>query len=241
MKKIDGSVVFVTGACGGIGEKVVGECVNRGAKKIYAAGLNTEKLNALVELYGETVVPIILDVTNYAAIEQVASDCVDVDILVNNAGVECATGFTHEKALQASQFEMNVNYFGTQNTCYAFNKVLREKETAAIVNMLSIASFTIILKLGTYCASKAAAHIMTQGLREELKDTGVSVYGVYPGYVDTQMVENIDVEKATPASIVKKMCDGIESGVLDIFPDAMSAELSNTVNCKNSIFSDFMS
>src|SRR6185437_5923077 len=101
----------------------------------------------------------------------------------------------------------------------SFWNLLKEKNSAAIVNILSIASFALILKLGTYCASKTAAHLLTQGLRKESDSTNIKIFAVYPGYVDTEMTKNIEIEKASPQQIAAEICNGVENDILDIFPD----------------------
>lgn len=193
-------------------------------------------MDVFIKKYGDIIVPLKLDVTNAQDIKFCQNLCKDVDILINNAGVEFATSFLSEGSVKASSIEMAVNYFGVHNLCFSFWNLLKEKKSSAIVNILSIASFSLILKLGTYCASKAAAHLLTQGLREEACSTNIKIYGVYPGYVDTKMTKNLDVEKANPLDIALNICDGIEDDILDIFPDAMSNELSKKINYKNFIF-----
>jgi short-subunit dehydrogenase len=232
-------VVLITGAGRGIGASLIHECASRKAKKIYATDLNMDNLYALQKQYPKVVVPVKLDVTNIDNVKECRQQCGDVTLLINNAGVECATRFTDEKAVKAGQFEMTVNYFGTHNLCSVFWDSLKEKESAAIVNMLSVASFILILKLGTYCASKAAAHSLTQSLRKESEGTSLSVHGVYPGYVDTEMTKNIDVEKVTPEQIAVETCNGIENNILNIFPDKMSRELSGKMNFQSPIYSQF--
>lgn len=198
-----------------------------------------DNLEPLYKENPDIVVPVKLDVTDIDDVLKCRKLCGDTEILFNNAGVECATRFIGEKSLKAAQFEMAVNYFGVHNLCSSFWDMLNTKQSACIVNMLSIASFTLILKLGTYCASKSAAHLLTQALRKESEGTNLNIHAVYPGYVDTQMTKNIDVEKATPQQIAKEVCDGIEAGVLDIFPDKMAKELAKNIGYQNHIFSDF--
>lgn len=239
MKKIKNAIVLITGSSGGIGLALLKECIARKAKKIYATDLNISNLQSLHQEYPDIVVPVKLDVTNIDDVLKCKTQCDDTEILFNNAGVECATRFIGEKSLKAGQFEMAVNYFGVHNLCYSFWDSLNTKQSACIVNMLSIASFTLVLKLGTYCASKSAAHILTQALRKESEGTSLNIHAVYPGYVDTEMTNNINVEKVTPQQIAKEVCDGVETGILDIFPDKMSKELAKNIGYKNPVFSDF--
>lgn len=239
MKKIKDSIILITGASGGIGSALLVECVKRGAKKIYATDLNINNLCALQNQYPDIVIPVVLDVVDLNSVIECHESCADTEILFNNAGVEFAARFTDKKSLKSGQLEMAVNYYGMHNLCVTFWESLCAKKSACIVNMLSVASFTLILKLSTYCASKSAAHFLTQALRRESHGTNLSVYGVYPGYVDTQMTQNINVEKATPQQIAFETCDDIEKGILDIFPDKMAKDLAIKTDYQNYIFSEF--
>lgn len=237
--KLKNKTVFITGASGGIGASLIDALVKYGVSKIYGADLSIEKMSLLSKKYPDVVIPVVLDVTKQNDVIACSERYADIDILINNAGVEFATGFLSEHAFKAGPLEMAVNYFGVHYLSNAFWEILKNKKEAAIVNVLSIASFTLIAKLGTYCASKAAAHFLTLGLRHEAKESNIKVFGVYPGYVDTAMTKNIEVEKVTPIHIAEKICIGIESDTFEIFPDKMSEELSKKCYSKNNIFSDF--
>jgi len=234
---IAGKTILITGASGGIGSCLLDQFISRKAKKIYAADLNKDSLEILKAQYGDIIAPIKLDVTNQNDVQSCRNICEDIDILINNAGVEYAKSFLSEGSIRASSIEMAVNYFGVHNLCFSFWDALKEKESPAIINILSIASFSLILKLGTYCASKAAAHFLTQGLRNEAITTNIKIFGVYPGYVDTNMTKNLDVVKATPQDIAANICNDVECDILDIFPDAMSKNLSKQIDYKSYVFS----
>ncbi len=215
---IKNKVILITGASGGIGKCLVQEFLRRGASKIYAADL------MLASTTHEAVLPVKLDVTNPEDIAACRAFCSDVDILINNAGVEIAAPVFSDKSLKGAQLEMYVNCLGLHALTTAFWDLLLTKESA-VINMLSIASFMLIPNLATYCASKKAAHTITQAFRYASLNTNVKVAGIYPWYVDTSMTKNIDVKKVTPESIVNNICNDFESGLLDIFPDPASKEL----------------
>jgi NAD(P)-dependent dehydrogenase (short-subunit alcohol dehydrogenase family) len=65
---------------------------------------------------------------------------------------------------------------------------------------------------------------MTQALRHQLAESGVSVLGVYPWGINTPMLAGVDSPKAEPGDVVRAVLDGVESGSEDIAPDQFSSE-----------------
>lgn len=84
---VQGKVALVTGANRGIGKAIVGSLVEHGANKVYAAVRTLESVQALVDSYGEKVVPIHIDLEKPDTITAAAEVAGDVELLVNNAGV----------------------------------------------------------------------------------------------------------------------------------------------------------
>ena len=233
---IQDKTIFITGGTGGIGGALVTELERLGARKIYATYLRSE--DKLQDTDRICYLP--LDVTNEEQIMMTAERCADVDIVINNAGVEMATSFTQERSTRAAELEMKVNFHGSHYMAYHFLPYLKQKQEAMLINVLSIGSFVLVNKLGTYCASKAAVHFLTKGLRLDCANTGVTVMGVYPGYVDTEMTKKLDVSKVTPESISKAICLGIKQGKEVVFPDPMAEELKKNVPWDNAIFENLM-
>jgi short-subunit dehydrogenase len=100
--------------------------------------------------------------------------------------------------------------------------VLEHNGGGAIVNMLSLVVFGSVPPIGGYSASKAAAASITQALRAQLADKGISVHGVYPGAVDTDMIRAFQIPKTGVRQVAAAILDGIEAGRSDIFPDPMA-------------------
>ena len=223
MTKIKNSTVLITGADGGIGTALLNEFLLRKAKKIYVTGLKKEGLLKLQEKSPDIIEPLVMDVTNFENIKQCANICSDVNILINNAGVELKIPFTSKDASKAASFEMNVNYIGIIEIINQFTPILSKNKNSAIINIMSLASVVIIKRLATYCASKAATHILTNAIRDELGEKNIKVIGVYPGYVNTAMLpEEVPYKKSEPCEIATAICNGLEKGEENIFPDDMS-------------------
>ena len=224
MTKIKDSTVLITGADGEIGKALVHECLNQGAKKIYATGLSLEKLKQTFDSI-LNVFPIELDVTNSTQIKACATKCQDTNLLINNAGVEFKVPFIAEKSSEAALMEMMVNYIGLIDMVNAFLPHLEKKENAGVVNILSLGALAIVKRLGTYCASKSAAHVFTETIREEFSLKNISVMATYIGYVSTAMVpEETKTEKAIPKSVAAEICKGIANNESHIFADRTSRD-----------------
>lgn len=224
MTQINSSTVLITGADGGIGKALVLECLRLGAKKIYATGLNKSKLEEMFASEA-TIEAVELDVTKPDLIDECVKLCSDTNLLINNAGVELKVPFIADKISQAAALEMQVNYIGLINMINAFVPQMQNIENSGIVNVLSIGALAIVKRLGSYCASKSAAHVLTETIREELEAKSIKIMAVYMGYVNTAMVpEETESAKSSPEEIAQGICKGIMENDSYIFPDQITKE-----------------
>jgi len=169
-------------------------------------------------------VPLELDVTNKGHIAAAASAAPDVQILVNNAGIVSGMGRSITENEQGFRDELEVNVFGPLAMATAFRGAIVSSR-GVIVNLNTVGSLVSFPMAPSYSASKAASHSITQALRLELGPKGVSVIGVYPGPVDTDMAAEITWPKETPQQVAREILDAVESGVDDVFPDDMARDI----------------
>ena len=111
---------------------------------------------------------------------------------------------------------MAVNVFGLARMCQAFAPIVEANGGGAIVNMLSVACLVQYPPNGTYTATKAAAMSLTEVMKFELRDRGVEVFGIYAGWIDTEMAGHAAVDKASPDEVARNTMLGIETGDSDI-------------------------
>jgi NAD(P)-dependent dehydrogenase (short-subunit alcohol dehydrogenase family) len=223
-QNIQGTVALVTGANRGIGRALTEALLARGVKKVYAAARNPETLGDL--LRDERVVPLRLDLTDRRQIHAAADAAVDVEIVFNNAGIQLAWGITEDATVDQARREMEVNYFGPLQLMQRIAPTLAKNGGGAIVNVGSTAGLTNVPLIPTYSAAKAALHSLTQAARALLAGRGTSVFGVYPGPVDTDMSRAVDLPKASARDVAFAILDGVEAGQEDIHPDAFSADFA---------------
>lgn len=117
-----------------------------------------------------------------------------IDVLVNNAGIvrdEFLLMLNKENLDQC--FELNVKgyFFCAQQ---AVLKMFRKK-SGVIINMSSVSSMVAIPGQTVYSATKGAVNSMTQTMAKELAPYGIRVNAVAPGFVQTEMVDQLPPEK----------------------------------------------
>lgn len=223
--QIQGSVVLVTGANGGIGKYYVEALLEVGAARIYAGARNADSLSEMVSTDAQRIIPIQLDITNEQSVSAVAAKCQDVTLLINNAGVALNYGgLVTAPDLASAITEMEVNYFGTLAMCHAFAPILKMNGGGAIVNVLSILARVTAPVIGSYCASKAAALALTQGVRAELAAQGTLVIAVMPGTVDTEMSKNYPPPKVSPVEVARATLQAVIDGVEEVYPGEQATE-----------------
>jgi len=226
--KINGSIALVTGANRGLGLNFVEALLEFGAAKVYATARDVATLAPLVDKHGDKVVPLRLDVTDLAEVQAVAATASDVTLLLNNAGALDQHGLLEAEDLSGFEWEMAVNVYGLAHMCRAFAPIIEANAEKArgsatpgggICNMLSVASLISFPPFGTYAATKAAAMSLTDCLRYELRYQDIEVFGVYAGFIDTDMLGNVAADKTSPADIARNTMKGIENGDINIDTD----------------------
>jgi short-subunit dehydrogenase len=217
---IKGSTVLITGATGAIAQALIAELTARGVRKIYAAARNPSGLIA-----SDIIVPIKMDVTSDEDVSKAAAIATDIMILINNAGVNHNTAFLLAADLSIAREEFECNYLAPLRVTRAFAPALIANK-GAVLNMLTILARVNLPFMGSYCASKAAALSLTQGLRAELGPKGVRVAAALPGAVDTRMTAVLSIPKMTTADAAAEILDGFEKGEEEIYVGDMARGLA---------------
>jgi NAD(P)-dependent dehydrogenase (short-subunit alcohol dehydrogenase family) len=183
-------VVIITGASSGIGWEMAMQLADQGASLALAAR-QADKLEDLAGLcsdLGGQAIAVPTDVSDprqcQALIETTVRKYGRVDMLVNNAGITMWARFDEIKDLSIFEKLMRVNYLGSVYCTYYALPYLKQSQG----RILAVSSLTgkggVPTRTG-YAATKHALAGFFDSLRIELKDTGVSVTVVYPGFVDT--------------------------------------------------------
>ncbi len=182
--------IFITGASSGIGEAMARFYAKRGVQLGLVArrGDFLERLAAELEPHPAVYA---LDVRDALALKKAADDFIArfgvPDVVIANAGVSRGTLTDIEDDLKAFQEVFDINVMGMVNTFHAFVAPMKRQRRGTLVGISSVAGFRGIPGGGAYSASKAAAIRYCESLRVELRDDGISVVTICPGYIRTPM------------------------------------------------------
>ena len=186
------SKVFITGASSGIGRALAEYYAARGAQLAIVARRG-ELLQHLAAHWPDQVDCYPLEVTDAAALRAAAEDFVArrgvPDIVIANAGVSVGTLSERSEDLDPIRRVMEVNFFGMAATFSPFIGRMRAAGGGRLVGIASVAGIRGLPGVEAYSASKAAAISYLESLRVELRDTGVKVLTICPGYVRTPMTD----------------------------------------------------
>ena len=185
-------VVLITGASSGIGKGIALEIAARGAH----LGLLARREDLLNEIVAEVktkgvkAVAVAADVRDVKAVrdaaDRVRGELGPIDILIANAGIgtsDHAVRLTPEHAANV----IGINVLGAVNSVGAVLPEMVERKQGRLVAISSLAAYRGLAKSAAYCASKAALSSYFESLRIDLRDSGVGVTIIHPGFIKTDL------------------------------------------------------
>ena len=192
----DKQLALVTGGGSGIGAAVARALAERGCR-VVVCGRTESKLREVAASAADgaaEILPHVCDVADRAAVAAMIDRCEGelggLGVLVQAAGLnvagrtlEAATGEEWDKV-------MSINATGVFNVLKAAVPAMKARGDGLVVNVSSVAGVRALLLGGVpYSASKFAVTSMGLALNTELKDTGVRVTNIYPGEVETPILD----------------------------------------------------
>ena len=170
-------VVLITGGSSGIG-KSIGVFLHHKGYSVYGTSRNPSMVT-------DSIFPLVqLDVRDslsiHNAIAEVVRQAGKIDVLINNAGVGI-TGPVEEIPMEEIKNNFETNFFGPIAVMKAVLPHMRQHRSGLIINITSIAAYMGLPYRGIYSASKGALELITEAMRMEVKDFGVSITNVAPG------------------------------------------------------------
>jgi len=218
-------LAVVTGASTGIGRAMADELVERGYDVVIVADEPAiEEAGQQLSGRGREVVAVRADLAGAAGVEQVHKRVRATgrtpDALLLNAGVGVGGRFD----LTALEDQLRLVDLNVRSTVHLARLVVGDMVAAGHGRVLVTSSIAAVAPgpyHSTYAASKAFVHSFAEGIREELKDTGVTVTSLMPGPTDTEFFTRADMEdtpigqmkgKDDPAVVAREGIDAMEAG-----------------------------
>ncbi len=188
----EGKKILVTGATGGIGGAIVKKFLSLNAS-VLGTGTNLEKLNLLKNEFPSLLTEQ-FDICKHEKVEEfiekVFSNLGGLDILVNNAGITKDNLSLRMKS-EEWQKVIDINLTSTFYLCKSAIKKMLKNKFGRIVNVTSIVGHTGNIGQGNYSASKAGVVAMSKSLAIEYAKKNITVNCVSPGFIKTNMTDNI--------------------------------------------------
>ena len=187
-------VVMITGASSGIGKGLALEIASRGAN----LGLLARREELLNEIVGEAsarnvkAVAATADVRDAGAVRAAANqfrkELGPIDILIANAGIGTAHHALQLAPEHAAEV-IGINVLGAVNSVAAVAPEMVSRGQGRLVAISSLAAYRGLPKSAAYCASKAALTAYFESVRIDLRNTGVGVTIIYPGFIKTAITQ----------------------------------------------------
>ncbi|HRI02728.1 MAG TPA: SDR family oxidoreductase [Pyrinomonadaceae bacterium] len=198
------SVAVITGAASGIGRALALRLAAEKIAGIAVTDVNEAGLAETAAMVGATGVPVsfhLTDVSDLRQVQQLAEDVVmrhgRVTHLINNAGVG-VMGTFEQLSIEDLEWLMGINYWGVIYGCKVFLPILKQQESAHILNVSSVFGLIAPEEQTAYCSSKFAVRGFTESLRHEMAGTNVTVQCIHPGGIKTNIARNSRIGAETP-------------------------------------------
>lgn len=181
---------LVTGASRGIGRAIAQALAEEGYQLYLTCHRSEKELTVLSyhlsESYNVACTPIVADMGDVHAVEEVFRQINDLTLLVNNAGVS-HIGLLHEMTTEEWQSLMNVNLNALFYTCRLAIPLMLKRHAGQIINISSVWGNMGASMEVAYSASKGGVNAFTRALAKELAPSGIQVNAIACGVIDTDM------------------------------------------------------
>lgn len=200
MAELDGKVALITGATRGIGRAIATRFAEEGAQVAFTYRSSEEKAKALEEeLKGKGT-----DAKGYNSnaasfeeaeelVQQVQKEFSRIDVVVNNAGIT-----RDNLLLRIGENDwdevIDTNLKSVFNVTKAVQKSLLKQRSGSIINMSSVVGVQGNAGQSNYAASKAGILGFTRSVALELGSRGIRCNAIAPGFIETEMTEELDEE-----------------------------------------------
>jgi NAD(P)-dependent dehydrogenase (short-subunit alcohol dehydrogenase family) len=197
MNTLTGKIAVVSGASRGLGKAIAELFARQGARVVLAARTlkEIEQNAAALAAEGLEAVAFPCDVADPAQVEALGRFAVEkfggFDIWINNAGISGPYGATLHLAPDDFLGVLQTNMFGTYYGSTAAMRHFLPRQSGKLINILGAGAKAPVADQNAYGSTKAWIRVFTLALAKEYRDSGVGVYALQPGLMDTDLLTGI--------------------------------------------------
>jgi 3-oxoacyl-[acyl-carrier protein] reductase len=205
MFDLNGKVVLITGATGGIGKSIARKMREKGAKLILS-GTRQDVLNNIVSEFGNEAKGIVTDLNDKDDIISLADEAEkcfgQIDVLINNAGVTSDNLFMRMKDEDWEKV-ININLTAAMRLTRQVIRGMIKKRFGRVIFISSVVGYTGNAGQTNYSASKSALVGLTKSLALEVASRGITCNLIAPGFISTPMTDKLSDDQKN--NIVKNI------------------------------------
>jgi len=235
-------LAVVTGASSGIGYELAKQFAEHGYDLVVAAGGPEirEAAQAFTAL-GVNAMPVQADLATYDGVETlyaaIKAGGRPIDAIAINAGVGVGGDFTHETDLQDELNLINLNVVSTVHLAKRVLKDMVARGSGRVLFTSSIAALMPGTFEAVYAASKGFVQSFAEAIRNEVKDTGVTITALQPGPTDTNFFHRAGMDdtkvgaskKDDPAEVARQGFDALMAGKDHIIAGSLMTKMQGVM------------
>ncbi len=226
MFKLDGKVALITGAAGGLGDKIARTLYAQGAK-LALTDMRLEPMEALKKELGNNVECFVANLSKpeeiAELIKNVEAKFGQIDILINNAGLTRDNLFMRMSD-EDWQLVLDVNLSAGFKLAKACIRGMMKRRYGRIIGIASVVGVMGNAGQANYSASKAGMIAMNKCLAQEVGSRGITVNSVAPGFIRTAMTDVLP--------------DDVKAALLNKIPEGKLGEAQDIANAVAFLASD---
>lgn len=217
--ELGNNTILITGGSSGIGLSLCSKLLKLN-NEIIIIGRDINKLNAAKKELPDTIIyqcdlskkEEIIKLYNWISINHN-----NLNILINNAGIQLNYYFTDTAVnIEDIENEIDINLTAPIYLTRLMIPILKDKKSAAIINVSSGLGFVPKEQSPVYCGTKAAIHIFTKALRYQLEKTNIKVFEIIPPLVDTPMTNGRGRGKIHPDKLVDEFIELFKKNIYEM-------------------------
>ncbi len=200
MGQLEGKVAVITGSTRGLGLAIAQAYAREGASVVLTGRTEADLQSIVADMQqqGKHATSIVADVGQLSEVQAIADHALQtfgaIDIWVNNAGYGGVYGSTADIAPEDFERVLRTNIFGTYyGSLVALNYFRAYRRKGKIINILGRGDRSPAPYQIAYGSSKSWVRAFTLALAQEQKKSGIGIYAINPGLMDTDLLRKVEV------------------------------------------------